>query len=297
MSNATAAGSAAPNTVAAGGAGGSSAPAAAANRSSHPVIFFDDSEKEVTNVREKCPVAKIIHVVADPALGINDAAFRDEMKSNPVYNIILENKDKLTEGREDPLGSSKKQRYTPSAGINASHIAKFREFLGDATKGTVVFDWDHTLNVNNAFYSLDEFGVAPSVELDEAYVELLCGGKERVKMLREGILKVCDERGIRKIILTSGPYAIPVNPSIPEKYTKHINFIRVLKQLVGSDADVYHTSGPFNGKSLTGANDRLLYDKGASFQALGLCGTKGGFRQSRKRRTSFRKSRKQNRRK
>ena len=250
------------------GAGAAGAPAA----TSSTLFFFDDTEQEILNVHAKCPDANFIHVLPDSTQGVNDAEFRAEMATNYVYQLILANPELVGKSSRDPIKS-----YKPDTGINQSHIDTFMELLGDKTGGTVVFDWDYTLNINQAFYYITKYvgyDASTSELYNEAYVELLCGGKKRVQMLRD-FIKVCDANGFRKIVLTSSNSAkLFTIPPTNENVASVAYFKSIVQQLLGPDTEVYHTAGPFpttGGNIVRGADGKHSYDKGLSFQTLGLC--------------------------
>jgi hypothetical protein len=254
-----------------GGAG------AAPSGSSSMLFFLDDTEKEISNVRVKCPDANFIHVLPDPTKGVNDAEFRSEMLTNMVYQLILANPDLAAGSGTRKRNIDPISNCNPAAGINQSHIDSVKSLIGDKTGGTIVFDWDFTLNINDAFYYITKYvgyNASTSELYNEAYVELLCGGKTRVQMLRD-FIKVCNANGFRKIVLTSSNSAkLFTIPPTEENIANVAYFKSIVQQLLGPDTEVYHTAGPFpttDEKLVLGADGKHSYDKGASFQALGLC--------------------------
>jgi hypothetical protein len=114
---------------------------------------------------------------------------------------------------------SNREYFDPASGIQESHLALIEKWINETagvSPRVMLFDWDRTITIIEGVYAkpngmaeLHEYMVArgydmsdlPAIYQEDALL-YLCGGKDRLRMLRE-IMKACVQLDIDIIFLTN----------------------------------------------------------------------------------------------
>jgi hypothetical protein len=158
-------------------------------------IFFDNNDIQLENVKEACSHITTIKV-AESSPECISIKFRDEPLASYIEslgsNLYLQSLLKMEIDQDV---------YDPLSGITKEHIVKFNLWEAKTRhhgERAVIFDWDRTISKFEGFYPV-QFTTYAWLE---SALEYLCGGKERLSMLRDFIQRI-DELTIRIYILTN----------------------------------------------------------------------------------------------
>lgn len=192
-------------------------------------IFFDNDRRHLKSVTEMCPTIKFIKV-AETEREVSDKKWRNPMSDEKFMETfikprgLIENKfyNHLNElFRTSGLPLYKPQaRYDELSGIQEKEYEEFITWVDENNdpKRAAIFDWDRTVTMIEYYWPLSDEAVDETKEFypihdstitDEEQLLFVCGGEERLSMLRT-MMYLCEQKNIEIVIVTNNVKCVDV---------------------------------------------------------------------------------------